>query len=112
MVVKSAHYLQFAVLKSRRKAFSPLFISKCLSPQEGEGEVARPGLEGTHFVSTVLKDFFDGDQFVGANESGLVDDAEGAVANHFGVRVRDLLRFIVAFALGRGHCCHLGRFFG
>ena len=97
---------------SRRIICSSRFWKRAKRPTITSCHVTKGPLVVTHFVSSVLKDFFDGDQFVGANESRLVDDAEGAVANDLGVRVRDFLRFIVAFALGGGHGGPLGRFFG
>lgn len=50
----------------------------------------------------VLKHLLDGHQLARVAQLGLVDDAEGAVPDDFGVRVADLLRPVGALAR-RGH---------
>lgn len=65
-----------------------------------------------YFVATILEYFFDGDKFVAADQTSLIDDAERSVADHFGVRVRDLLRLVVALALRGRHRRYFGRLFG
>lgn len=64
-----------------------------------------------HLEPFVLKHLLDGHQLGGVAQLGLVDDAEGAVADDFGVRVADLLRPVGPLARGGHHCRYLAAVF-
>ncbi len=61
----------------------------------------------THLESLVLQDFFDGHQFIGVAQFGLVHDAEGAVADDLGVGVGHFLRPLWTLPWRRHHRRHL-----
>lgn len=65
----------------------------------------------SHLEPFVLKHLLDGHQLAGVAQLGLVDDAEGAVADDFGVRVADLLRPVGPLARGGHHCRYLAAVF-
>ena len=65
----------------------------------------------SHLEPLVLQHLLDGDQLSRVTQLGLVDHPEGAIPNHLGVSVADLLGPVRTLARGRHHRGHLAAIF-